>query len=328
MSLPTPTDVHVNRPLTNISVAYIQSQSRFIADRIFPSVPVAKQSDRYFIYTKGDWFRTEAQLRAPASESAGSGWRLDNTPTYFADVLAVHKDLDDQTLANADAPLNMQRDATMWLTQQLLLKRDIDFAATYFTTGVWGRDKQGVAAAPAGQQFLQWNQAGSTPIEDINAEVVYLSEQTGTDPTQYQLTITPYVLDVLRNHADILDRIKYTQRGIVTTDLLAALFGVKRVNVAWATNNTAAEGAAETMAFIAPKVALLTYSPDSPSLMQPSAGYIFTWTGLLGSGAQTGTRISNMRMPLRKANRLEAEMSYDMKLVSADCGIYFYDAVA
>ncbi len=136
------------------------------------------------------------------------------------------------------------------------------------------------------------------------------------------------MLNVLRNHADILERIKYTQRGIVTADLLAALFGVKRVNVAWATQNTEAEGVAATMSFIAPKAALLTYSPSSPSLMEPSAGYIFSWTGLLGSGAQTGTRISNMRMPLRKANRLEAEMSYDMQVVAADCGVYFDAAVA
>lgn len=328
MALPTQTDVHVNRPLTNISVAYIQSQNRFIADRVFPSVPVGKQSDRYFKYDKEDWFRTEADLRGPAAESAGSGWRLDNTPTYFADVLAVHKDLDDQIVANTDAPLNMQRDATLWLTQQLLLKRDIDFVAAYLTTSVWGKDKVGVAAGPTGDQFIQWNEAASTPIEDINAEVVFLSEQTGTDPTQYQLTITPYVLNQLRNHADILDRIKYTQRGIVTADLLAALFGVKRVNVAWATNNTSAEGVAASMSFIAPKAALLSYSPASPSIMEPSAGYIFSWTGLLGSGAQTGTRISNMRMPLRKANRLEAEMSYDMQVVAADCGIYFDQAVA
>lgn len=328
MALPTQTDVHVNRPLTNISVAYIQADKRFVADKIFPTVPVSKQSDRYFSYDKGDWFRTEAELRAPAAESAGSGWRIDNTPTYYADVFAVHKDLDDQILANTDAPLNMNRDATLWMMQQLLLKRDLDFAAKYMTTGVWGKDKDGVAAGPTGDEFIQWDQAASTPIEDINTEVVYLSEQTGTDPTEYQLTITPYVLNILRNHADILDRIKYTQRGIVTTDLLAALFGVKRVNVAWATNNTADEGAAEVMSFIHPKAALLSYSPSSPSLMKPSAGYTFTWTGLLGSGAKTGTRISNMRMPLRKANRLEAEMAYDMKVVSTDCAVYFDAAVA
>jgi hypothetical protein len=88
---PTPSDVHVNAPLTNISIAYIQRATQFIADRVFPIVPVTKQSDRYFVYTRADWLRSEVQLRGPASESAGGGWVLDNTPTYFADVWAVHK---------------------------------------------------------------------------------------------------------------------------------------------------------------------------------------------------------------------------------------------
>jgi hypothetical protein len=40
--------------------------------------------------------------------------------------------------------------------------------------------------------------------------------------------IGAYVLQALRNHAEILDRIKYTERGIVTEDLIASLFGVRR----------------------------------------------------------------------------------------------------
>ncbi|NBO09074.1 MAG: hypothetical protein EBV30_06965, partial [Actinobacteria bacterium] len=68
MAQPTSGDVHVDAILTNISVAYIQEQAAYVASRIFPTVPVEKQSDKYFIYTKGDWFRDEAQLRAPATE--------------------------------------------------------------------------------------------------------------------------------------------------------------------------------------------------------------------------------------------------------------------
>lgn len=90
MPKPSPRDVHVNAPLTNISIAYIQNAQNFIADRVFPMIPVQKQSDRYFEYTRDDWFRIEAQLRGPATESAGSGFNIDNTPTYFADVFAVN----------------------------------------------------------------------------------------------------------------------------------------------------------------------------------------------------------------------------------------------
>src|SRR5438132_3569513 len=125
MPEPTLSSVHVNRPLTNISQAYMQDSTDYIADRIFPVVPVQKQSDRYFVYTKGDWFRDEAQQRAPGTQSAGSGYNLDNTPSYYAPVYAIHKDVDPQIRANSDVPLNADRDATLWVTHRIMLKREI-----------------------------------------------------------------------------------------------------------------------------------------------------------------------------------------------------------
>ena len=121
MPQPTTSDVHVDAILTNISLAFLQSENNFVANRVFRSIPVEKQSDKYFVYTKGDWFRDEAAVRAPASPSAGSGYTL-STATYNADVYAFHKDVDDQTRANADAPLSPDRDATEFITQRMLLR--------------------------------------------------------------------------------------------------------------------------------------------------------------------------------------------------------------
>ena len=132
MPNPTASDVHVNAALTNISVAFMQEEGSFVADRVFPIIPVPKQSDRYFVYNKGDFFRSEAQLRAPGAPSAGTGFSIDNTPSYFADVYAIHKDIDDQIRANSDAAINPDRDATLFVTQQLLLRRELTWAATFF----------------------------------------------------------------------------------------------------------------------------------------------------------------------------------------------------
>ena len=81
MPQPTRSDVHVNTPLTAISIAFMQQAQNFVADRVFPNIPVTKQSDLYFVYPKGDWFRRQMEKRAPASESAGSGWDL-TTDSY------------------------------------------------------------------------------------------------------------------------------------------------------------------------------------------------------------------------------------------------------
>ncbi|NBR70500.1 MAG: hypothetical protein EBT75_00125 [Proteobacteria bacterium] len=88
MPQPTSSQVHVDAILTNISVAYMQQQANFIASRVFPIVPVSKQSDKFFTYTKNDWFRDEAQRRADATESAGGGYGL-STDTYQARTSAT-----------------------------------------------------------------------------------------------------------------------------------------------------------------------------------------------------------------------------------------------
>ena len=46
MALLTPSSVHIDQPLTNLTLAYVQSQENFIADKVFPTVGVAKQSDK------------------------------------------------------------------------------------------------------------------------------------------------------------------------------------------------------------------------------------------------------------------------------------------
>src|SRR5262245_36459483 len=124
--------MHVNRPLTNISVAYLQQADGFIADRAALNIPVQKQSDVYFTYNRADWNRDTMQVRAPSTESAGGGWTIDHDKTYFAKKWALHKDVDDDIRANSDDPLNMDRDATLYLSQQALIRKEKLWTATYF----------------------------------------------------------------------------------------------------------------------------------------------------------------------------------------------------
>ncbi|WP_226164211.1 major capsid protein, partial [Hymenobacter terricola] len=137
--------------------------------------------------------------------------------------------------------------------------------------------------AAAENQTLKWNLPTSNPIADITGASVQMASETGYKPNT--LVLSPFAFNALKNHEDILDRIKYTQKGIVTADLLATLFEVDNVYVAWGVVNTAAKGAAEKIDFIMGKHALLCYVNPRPALRKPSAGYIFAWTGLEGSGA-------------------------------------------
>lgn len=319
MSQPTRGDVHVNRPLSNISVAFIQSEADFVASRVFPVVPVAKQSDRYFQYDRKQWFRSNARKRAPGSESAGGGFDIDNTPSYFADVWAVHKDVDDQTRANADVPLNLDRDATRWVTQQQLLRKELEFVSTHFQTGIWTGSSTGTDIVPG----TKWDAAGSDPVDDILLEKESTKEKTAFMPNT--IVVTPQVHRALKSNASILDRVKHTQFASITEDMLARLFEVDKYMVARATRDKNPEGAAEDFEFVfGTEQMLLVYSNPSPSILTPSGGYTFAWTGLFGAAA-AGARIKRFRMEMLASDRIESEMAWDQKLVAPELGVFFND---
>ena len=319
MPQPTSSQVHIDAVLTNISVAYMQSAENFIANRVFPVVPVDKQSNSYFVYTKNDWFRDEAQVRADATESAGSGYNL-STATYGADVYAFHKNVGDQTRANADAPLNPDREAAEFVTSRLLLRQEIQFVSDFFTTGVWATDKTG------GVDFTQWSDyAASDPIEDIEAAKEAILSTTGFRGNT--LVLGYQVFRKLKNHPDMVERIKYTSSATIAADMMARMFEVDRVFVAQAVKATNNEGGTAAYSFTHGKNAALYHVPDAPGLLTPSAGYTFAWTGV-GGGLGTTIGTSRIRMEHLKADRIEAEIAFDNKVVASDLGYFWSGAVA
>lgn len=324
--MPKTQDAHIDRALTNISVAYLQDASAFIADKVFPIVPVKRQSDVYYQYNKGDFMRDEAAVRGAGTESAGGDYGVEAQEPYYCKKHAFHKDVTEEERANYDEPLDADTDATDFVSQKMLVRREMEWASKFFKAGVWGTEISGADAAAEGKA-VKWDMPTSNPIKDITDAAVKMASETGYKPNT--LVLSPYAFNALKNHEDILDRIKYTQKGIVTADLLATLFEVENVYVAWAVVNSAAKGAADSVDFIMGKNALLCYSAPRPALKKPSAGYIFAWTGLKGSGAY-GNRI--VRLPMDNlglgTERIEGEMAFDVKKVCADLGVFFADIVA
>jgi hypothetical protein len=323
MPQPTQSQVHVDAILTNISVAYMQRAENFIADKVFPVVPVDKQSDKYFVYTKNDWLRDEAQVRADGTESVGSGYNI-TTDNYYADVYAIHKDIGDQTRANADAPINVDREAAEFVTHRLLTRREIQFNTDFMTTGVWANDVAGVASSPSTGQTLQWDDyTDSDPIEDIEEGKADILSVTGLEANT--LVLGYDVFRTLKNHPDLVDRIKYTSSQTITEDMIARMFDIERVMVSKSIKATNAEGATQAYGFTTGKTALLAHVAPNPGVLTPSAGYTFSWTGVSqGLGLTIGT--SSFRLESLRATRVEAELSFDNKVVSSDLG-YFWNTI-
>lgn len=310
---PTPGDAHVNKPLTNISIAFVQ-RGGWIADQVFPVVPVENQSDLYYTFSQNDFWRDEAKVRAPATESAGGGFGL-STTAYRCVVEAYHKDVDDQLRANADSVLALDLAATEFVTQKLMIRRERRWAQSFFATGIWGTD-----ITPA----TLWSAAGGDPLADVELGKVAIALNTGFVPNT--MVIGYQVLSALRNNAKVRDQFKYTSAESINEAMLARYFGIDRLVVmqnVYASNN---EGAAAVNAFIGGKSALLCYSTPSASVMTPTAGYTFAWRGLVGSSG--GMRMKRFRMENLESDRIEGQMAYDQKVIAPAMGYFLNGVVA
>jgi len=335
MAMLTPSAVHIDQPLTNITIAFLQNSTSFIADRVFPNVPVSKKTDKYYKYDREHFNRTgQVQERAPRTMSPRVGMAVSND-SYTAKVYSISTDFDFETLANEDAALDIRAAGAQMLTHQLLIDREIKWADSFFKASVWSTDYTGVAGTPTAGQVKQWSDyTASTPILDVtNAMRTVQLKSGGFKPNV--MVLGKEVRDVLVNHPDILDRLNggatVTNTALVTDAKLAEIFGVEEFLVMEAVQNTAKEGNTEVNSFIGGKSAALYYRPRSAGLMVPSAGYTFTWNELdnaSGYGIDTRSYTGDFLRVQGIAEMLEANMAYAHKVVAPEMGTFFATIVA
>jgi hypothetical protein len=321
-----PGALHVDSYLTNLSVSWAQNQVNFISDKVFPTVPVQKQSDKYAIYPKGAFYRDEYKPRPLGGRPNQVTYDV-TSKTYFCEEYGLEHKIDDRVRANADQPLDPDKAGMRLLTQQGMIRSDRMWATSYFKTGVWNADWTGVASGVTGNEFLQFDQADADPIGFFDERRESLGA-SGFPPNT--LVLGPAAYRGLKNNASILDLIKFTQRGVLDTDLLAAMFGLDKVLVARGVYNTANEGQIDNIQYIVDsKSALLVYAAPEPAVDTPSGGYTFAWTGLIpGATNQMGAVIERGREELAHSDVLQGRMAVDPEIVAPELGEFYSACVA
>jgi hypothetical protein len=315
--------VPIDPVLSNLSVATWQDSKGFIADKVFPTVPVEVQSGQYYVLDDENLNRDTAERRADATESAGDSFVLSDD-AYNATVFALHKDVGDQLQSNyRDVPGTPFQSATKFLVNKMRLRQEVLFANDFMSAGIWGLDEEGKAATPSTDEFIQWDKDGSDPIADLERWKEAVSA-AGFDANV--LAIGKPIWTALKNHPDIIDRYKYTSGGAkVSLEAIADLLDLERIVVGRAIRNTAKRGQPATNELVIGKKALLVHTPDAPGIEVPAAGYTFAWTGVSdGLGENIGTK--QFRMEHLGADRVESQIALDNKLVGASLGV-FADAV-
>ncbi|MEQ1737475.1 MAG: major capsid protein [Rhodoglobus sp.] len=327
-STPTPGDVHVNRPLTNMSVLYAQSLEKFQADNLAPIMSSENRSDSFFKFTKDAWFRDEMKERGPGTEAVEAGYGI-TTDSFSCIPYAVRKPISDMVRANEDTPLNSDRNAMQFVTRLERIKRERKFAAAVYNTGIWSTNKTGVAGVPVAQQFKQWNDQASTPIEDVTAWCTEMELLTGFRPNV--LSMGQQVWDALKNHPDLIDRLKYGGQlqgtlSKVTKEMVAALFELDEIVVHSAIYNSAIEGATFAGGYIVGKQLLLQYRDSGAGVEGVTAVRTFTWRRYLG--AANGYRIKKYRLEQYESDYVEMQSCFIHKVIAADLGLYAASVVA
>lgn len=308
MAYEDPQLVHEDQFLTAISVAY-DNDNEYIGDRLFPTVRVQKQSDKYRVYTKDNAARVTDDHRSPGSRSNElPPMMLPSKDTYFATEHALKDVIPVEEEQNADPDINPQAEATERLTDTILLNREYSLIQMVTTAANYATGHSTALAGTA-----QWNDhVNSNPITNVRTARYAMR---GSMSRNINTAIFGWeVLWQLEDHPDITDRFASTQLQLTNEQIIAQILRIPNILVAQAEYNTAPYGEAENMVDLWGKHVLFAWVPNRPAQRTPAFGYEFAWPFSNGQVMVTERRFDDDR----KADIVEVRRRYDQKFVAVD----------
>lgn len=262
-------DVRIDPLLSGLSVAY--RNGIYVAPVIAPQISSQYDGGKYAVYSQAEWFRNEAAKRAAGTRAKRGEYGI-SFDTFFCEEIAFAREVPDEVRQNAMDPIRPDQDATEFATDKVMLAKEVRVATKLLLTTNWAT---GHNATLAGAQ--QWDDyTGSDPVSDIENAIDTMHGKTGLRANT--MVIGYPVWRALKHHPDIVDRIKYSQRGIVTTELLQELVDMERIIVGKALVTASNEGVAagsEVYTYIWGKDVWIGYVAKNPGIMAPSAMYQF-----------------------------------------------------
>lgn len=305
-------DLHIDGPLSNILVNY--RPSGFIADRIFPVVPVGKQSDLFFQYSQADLWRIPDTTRSPLTAAKKVNFNV-SSQTYFAKNYALATGISVEDSTNADDVLALRENKGKFIADILMLDYENRVAALCINTS--NVNTMCVPTSVSGGSQGQWATSTADPILDIDNAIQRVRDSSGYLPNN--IVFGWYAWQKFRRHVNVRAQLfpsaggTVPSGGVVQPSMVSGLFDIPNVMVAGVMRNTAAEGLSQTLADIWGSHVALYYSPGRPSKETPAWGYSFRWNV---PGAP-GFQVEDLGYDkVLKGNILEVGYYQDEKIVS------------
>lgn len=305
MARPTVRDSHVDAAMTNVSIKFFNIG--YIAEQVFPVVPVTKKSDKFFVFGKDVWFRDLIQPRAPGDQAVRVDFDI-STASYSCQPYALAKTVTDEQRANSDAPLRPDVTATQFVTDKLLMGQEIRVANIVSTSTNW-------ASASNLSSGTKWSSDSSTPVANIITLQEAVRQSIGREPNVAVMGAT--VMKRLKDHPEMIDRIKFTRAGaVLTIGDLEQWFDIPKWLIGKGIKVTSQEGAATVTADIWGDFLWMGWVPPNAAIDEPAAGYVFEWLN-----RQTEV----FREPQRKQDVFTTEHHTDERITASDSGAIYSD---
>ncbi len=261
----TVTDVRVDPVLSNVSKAY--SNEMYVAEKILPSFQVAVQTGKYYIYDTAK-FRRNTTKRAAGSKANEVEYGL-STASFTAEDHALKEKTPWEIIKQADTALSPESDAAENVTEQILIDMEVALATSMADTAT-------ITQNTTLSGTSQWSDyTNSDPINDVTTARQTVQKAIGRKPNT--MILSQEVFDELSEHPTVTEKIKYSQLGTASEELLARLFKVDRVLVAAAIYETATEGATSSLGYIWGKHCWLAYISPSARLRSVTLGFTFKY---------------------------------------------------
>lgn len=304
----TAENLHVDKLLTAFAMGY--RPDGFIADMILPTVQVDKQTDLYPVFDRGDRLRAEDDERAPntmarrVTENVGSD-------TYHCRNYALSSPAAIEDKANADPAL-------VSLKGEGKVRLVMDKLAIGWEKRILSKVSSGTNVGSYSAVSSAWNEAGDV-LGDLNTAIDNIKYANGVGKGNITVLFGPRAWDSARRDATVRNLIYGTNNGggYVSEQGMTNLLDVKRILVAGAFENTAAEGQSESISPIMNDDVLVYYTPDSPTIDLPSFGYSIRW---VGNGLANWNVERHPYDTRRKCEDIEVGYYQDEKITGASYG--------
>lgn len=312
--MPEVNAVHVDRPLTDISLKY--KNEALIGLQIMPIILVGKRSDKYWVYAKEDSYKAPDDTLGPMSMPNEMDWKT-STDNYSVKDYGLGEWVPQEAIDNADQPLAPLADASEILTDQLLLNEEIRIATKVFTAATY----------PVGNKVTlsgtsQWSGSADDPIKNV---------QDAVEACFYRANTLVFGIDawlVFRRLPEVLDAVKAIAGttlvgGMATPSAVANLFEVDRVLIGRARKGTNKEGQTATFGRVWGKHMSAHYI--KPGSLNPKS---LTFGGTFKEQQFLAYREFDGKRGVKGAHYVKVAHNGDEKVMASDLGYMIENAVA